>query len=210
MKSTRERILQTLLTNPRSTISDLAEAVHINNISVRHHLTNLQAEGSIFAEEERHGVGRPRLVYSLTETGQEKFPTRYLQLTDRLLTHLKQTLPEGEFRQIFSDMAKGLAVEQGAKIKSLPLEEKLDILKENLENEGFSIEWEQEGDEYRINEVACPFYHIGQNHPEVCAMDQTLISTMLSIPTEKVQCVLNGDDLCSYIIKKPKISEVAK
>jgi len=115
MKSTRERILQTLLTNPRSTISDLAEAVHINNISVRHHLTNLQAEGSIFAEEERHGVGRPRLVYSLTETGQEKFPTRYLQLTDRLLTHLKQTLPEGEFRQIFSDMAKGLAVEQGAK-----------------------------------------------------------------------------------------------
>lgn len=210
MKSTRERIMQTLLMNPRSTISDLAEAVNINNISVRHHLTNLQAEGFIVAEEERHGVGRPRLVYSLTQTGQEKFPTRYLQLTDRLLTRLKQTLPEEEFRQLFSDMAKDLAVEQGAKMKSLPLEQKLDRLKENLEHEGFSIEWEQDGDEYRINEVACPFYHIGQNHPEVCAMDQTLISTMLSIPTEKVQCVLNGDSLCSYVIKNQKTSEVAK
>ncbi|MRS04638.1 winged helix-turn-helix transcriptional regulator [bacterium] len=210
MKSTRDRILQTLLANPHSTISELAEAVKINNISVRHHLTSLQAEGSIIAEEERHGVGRPRLVYSLTESGQEKFPTRYLQLTDRLLTHLKQALPELEYRNLFTDMAKDLASEQGEKIKTLPLEEKLEILKENLETEGFSIEWEQSGDEYRINEVACPFYHIGQSHPEVCAMDQTLISTWLSIPTEKVQCVLNGDNLCSYVIKKQNSSEVLK
>jgi predicted ArsR family transcriptional regulator len=210
MKSTRDRILQTLLMNPRSTISDLAGAVSINNISVRHHLTNLQAEGYIVAEEERHGVGRPRLVYSLTQTGQEKFPTRYLQLTDRLLTHLKQTLPEDTYRHLFSDMAKDLAVEQGAKMKTLPLEQKLDQLKTNLENEGFSIEWEQDGGDYRINEVACPFYHIGQNHPEVCALDQTLISTMLSIPTEKVQCVLNGDSLCSYIIKEQSQTEATK
>ena len=210
MKSTRERILQTLLMNPHSTISELADAVKINNISVRHHLTNLLADGLIMAEEERHGVGRPRLVYSLTETGQEKFPTRYLQLTDHLLNHLKQTLPEDEYRNLFSDIAKNLAVEQGARIKTLPLEQKLDILKDNLEKEGFSIEWEQDGEEYRIIETGCPFYHIGQNHPEVCAMDQTLISTMLSIPTEKVQCVLNGDNLCSYIIKKQRQKEVQK
>jgi len=74
MKSTRERILQTLLVNPHSTISDLAEAVKINNISVRHHLINLLAEGYIVAEEERHGVGRPRLVYSLSQAGQENSP----------------------------------------------------------------------------------------------------------------------------------------
>ena len=210
MKSTRDRILQTLLANPHSTISELAEAVNINNISVRHHLTNLQADGFIVSEEERHGVGRPRLVYSLSESGQEKFPTRYLQLTDRLLTHLKQTLPDNDYKNLFSEMARDLAVEQGNKIKSLPLEEKLNILKANLENEGFSIEWEQTGDEYRINEVACPFYHIGQNHPEVCELDQTLISTMLSIPTEKVLCVLNGDNLCSYLIKNQVSDEVQK
>ena len=210
MKSTRERILQTLLVNPHSTISDLAEAVKINNISVRHHLINLLAEGYIVAEEERHGVGRPRLVYSLSQAGQEKFPTRYLQLTDRLLNHLKQTLPEDEYRNLFSDMAKEIAIEQTDRIKSFPLKKKMEILKENLENEGFSIEWEETDDEIRIRETACPFYHIGQNHPEVCAIDQTLISTMLAIPTEKVQCVLNGDNLCSYVIRKQERAEVNK
>ena len=44
MKSTRDRILQSLLRKPRSTINELAEAVGINPISVRHHLTNLQME----------------------------------------------------------------------------------------------------------------------------------------------------------------------
>jgi len=66
MKSTRERVLQTLLTNPNSTINALAEAVGINAVSVRHHLTSLQADNLVQSQEERHGVGRPRLVYSLT------------------------------------------------------------------------------------------------------------------------------------------------
>ena len=47
MNSTRDRILQTLLRQPRTTINELAEAVGINPISVRHHLTNLQVEGLV-------------------------------------------------------------------------------------------------------------------------------------------------------------------
>jgi predicted ArsR family transcriptional regulator len=60
----------------------LAKAVEINSISVRHHLTNLLAEGLIQAQKKRHGVGRPRLVYSLTETGVEKFPTIVLEFAN--------------------------------------------------------------------------------------------------------------------------------
>src|SRR5512138_2153437 len=109
MKSTRDRILQTLVSQPRSTITDLAEAVDINAISVRHHLTRLQAEGLIAAEEERHGVGRPRLVYFLTEKGLERFPTRYLRLTNRLLDQIKESLPQNTVRTIFDQMAVDMA-----------------------------------------------------------------------------------------------------
>ncbi len=207
MKSTRERILQTLLNHPMATINDLAEAVQINAISVRHHLTSLQLDGLVKAEEERHGVGRPRLVYSLTEAGQEKFPSRYLQLTDRLLTQLKQALPEQQFNEIFPQMAKQLAAEKADQTKRMSFEKKLEFLKNVLEEQGFSIEWEKSGDDYRINEIACPFYHIGQSHPEVCTMDQTLISSILSIPIEKIECVLDGDHHCSYLISKQKASE---
>ena len=84
-KNTRERVLRTLLARERCTINELAEAVEINPISVRHHIVKLEAEGLVTSEEERHGVGRPRRLYFLTEGGHEQFPTRYIRLTMRLL-----------------------------------------------------------------------------------------------------------------------------
>lgn len=207
MKSTRERILHNLLKHPRSTILELAEAVGINAISVRHHLTSLQAEGLVSAEEERHGVGRPRLVYSLTEKGLERFPTRYLRLTNRLLDQMKEALPPAAISNLFTQMASDIASDYEQQIKSLTVEQKLDFIKNLLAQEGFSVEWERQGNDYHIHEITCPYYHVGQSHPEVCTVDQTLISQVLSIPAQKINCVLTGDTHCTYVISDLDPSE---
>lgn len=201
-KSTRDRVLHTLLSRQRCTINDIAEAVDINPISVRHHITKLEAEGLVTSEEERHGVGRPRRVYFLTEAGIERFPSRYLRLTIRLLEQLKGTMPSHMVTQLFSQMAEEVASDYQGKLNGLGMEQRLDLVTELLNQEGFEVKWEQSKDEYIIREIGCPYYHVGQNHPEVCYVDQTLISTMLSVPAEKVQCLLNGDAHCTYIIQK--------
>jgi predicted ArsR family transcriptional regulator len=200
MPNTRDRVLQCLLAHPRCTINDLAEAVDINGISVRHHLNNLQAEGLIDFEEERHGVGRPHLVYFLTEKGMERFPTRYLRLTNRLLDQLRDTMPEATVSRLFAQMATEMASEYADKVKGMGTEERLELVKRLLAEEGFSMEWEKQGDNFHIREISCPYYHVGQLHPEVCTIDQTLISSVLAIPVEKVQCVLRGDMQCAYVI----------
>lgn len=206
-KSTRDKILHTLLAHPHSTISELAEAVSINSISVRHHLTNLQAEGLVTAEEERHGVGRPRLVYNLTENGLERFPTRYMRLADLLIRQLKNDLPAESLQNLFTQIAAFMAEDILPKMKDLSVEERLDLTRTTLEEEGFSVDWQKEGEYYIINEISCPYYHIGQNHPEICGMDQTLISTLLSIPVEKIQCVLDGDQRCCFRIPENSFQE---
>ena len=201
MTSTRERILQTLQRQPRTTIIALAEAVGINPISVRHHVTNLQVEGLVSNEEERHGVGRPRLVYFLTEAGNERFPTRYLRLTSRLLDQLKSTMPEPMVSRLFSQMASDMADDYSEQMKGLSMEERLDLTRILLAEEGFNVEWEKAGNQYQIHEITCPYLRIGQNHPEVCTVDQTLISKMLAVPAEKVQCILSGDAHCTYVVQ---------
>jgi predicted ArsR family transcriptional regulator len=200
MKSTKDRILQTLLRRPKITINDLAEAVGINPISVRHHLTNLQMEGLIAADEERHGVGRPRLVYSLTEDGMERFPTKYFRLTTRLLTQMKDSMPGPVVANLFSQIAEGMANEYSDQMNGLSMEERLDFVKEMLAQEGFTVEWEKKGDDYQIHEISCPYYQIGIAHPEVCTVDQTLISKMLALPASKVQCILDGGTHCTYVV----------
>lgn len=205
IKSTRDRILQTLLSQPRSTVQELANAVGINAISVRHHLSSLKADSLVVEEEERHGVGRPRLVYLLSEQGLERFPTRYLRLTNRILTQLKDTLPEETVKSIFTDMAASLASEYAKKAEKLDMEDKLNMLQDILAEEGFSLEWFRNGDVYTIREISCPYIHVGQSHPEVCLVDQAVISAVLSIPVEKVQCVLSGDGQCAFSLPANKI-----
>ena len=201
MKSTKDKILQTLLRKSKLTINDLAEAVEINPISVRHHLSNLEKEGLISAEEERHGVGRPRLVYSLTEDGMERFPTKYLRLTTRLLAQMKETMPGPMVATLFNQIAEDLASQYASDIKGLDMEERLDFVKELLAQEGFTVEWEKKEGRYEIHEISCPYYQIGVVHPEVCTVDQTLISKMLAVPANKVQCILSGGAQCTYVVQ---------
>jgi len=202
MSGTRDQVLKTLLTQPRCTIIELADKVGISPISVRHHISNLEAEGLISSEDERHGVGRPRQVFSLTETGIEQFPTRYVRLTIRLLEHLKETMPEAMINNLFAQMAEDLArdLSDGTDTKNLSMKERLNLVRDLLGREGFNIEWEQLEDSYQIHEASCPYYYIGQNHPEVCAVDQILISKVLAVPAEKVKCILNGDSNCTYVV----------
>jgi predicted ArsR family transcriptional regulator len=211
MSSTRDNVLRTLLTRQRCTINELAEAVGINPISVRHHVTKLEAEGFVTSEEERHGVGRPRRVYFLTEEGMEQFPTRYLRLTVRLLEQLKETLPGPMVDKLFAQVADELVADYTSDLDldGAPIEERLDIVQDLLKGEGFTMEWELQEDGYHIREVNCPYYHVGQNHPEVCAVDQTLISNMLNVPVEKVKCILDGDTYCTYIVPSDKNAQEA-
>lgn len=209
-KNTRERVLQTLLANERCTINDLADSVDINPISVRHHISRLEAEGLVISAEEKHGVGRPRRVYFLTEKGREHFPTRYIRLTLRLLEQLKANLPKNVVRKLFTQMAKDLAEEYAEEVDGLSMEERLQLLQQLLSVEGFQIEWEHKGEGFVLREINCPYYHIGQTHPEVCVIDQTLIATLLGMPTTKVECMLQGDAHCTYFIKPEETQETPK
>lgn len=205
MSGTRDLVLRTLLSKPRSTIYELADKVGISPISIRHHIASLEAEGLISCEDERHGVGRPHQVFFLTELGMEQFPTRYVRLTIRLLEHLKETMPEAMVNKLFAQMAFDLAKElsDGMELTNLSMKERLNLVKELLLREGFNIEWEQLDNGYQIKEASCPYYFIGQNHPEICSVDQILISTVLAVPAEKVKCILNGDNTCTYVVSNP-------
>lgn len=206
MTYTRDRVLNTLLSKQRCTVNELAESVGINAISVRHHISKLEADGLVTSDEELHGVGRPRRVYFLTEAGLEHFPTRYMRLTLRLLEQLKESLPEPMVEKLFAQMAHEMVEDYAdeAETDGLSMEERLKRMQELLAKEGFNVEWEQQGEQYHIRETNCPYLHVTQNHPEVCSVDQTLISALLDVPAQKVKCVLNGDAHCTYVVSQSK------
>jgi predicted ArsR family transcriptional regulator len=184
------------------TIADLAEALGISPVSVRHHLSALQAQNLVRATEVRHGAraGRPHLTYSLTETALERFPTKYMRLSERLLDELKSTLPPEAIERMFSRIAEEAVAEYAPRLKDKALNEKMDVLVEILGAEGFMAQWNKAGERIALTEYNCPYLRLGQRHPEVCAIDQSLIEQVLQANVEKTTCVLNGAERCVFVI----------
>jgi predicted ArsR family transcriptional regulator len=200
MKSTREKILRTLLSSPDSTINELAEAVGINGISIRHHLTSLEAEDLVVSSEERHGVGRPRLIYSLTDKGVEKFPTGYLRLTKRVIGALKDNMTSTEIASLFGSIGTEIAQSFEEDLENKPLKERLKILKKIMTREGFTFEYKKNQRSYTLTSFSCPYHQIIREYPELCNIDYQLIAAVLSTRVEIKTCILNGDEFCSFYV----------
>jgi len=182
-------------------VKELAEAAKISPISVRHHLSNLQAEGLISAEEARKGVGRPHHLFSLTEKGFENFPRRYYHLTNHIIKELKDSLPEEKIQEIFAGVASTMADAYADELEGMTLDDRIMGLQTLLSKEGFEVEIEFKNGELLIRELSCPYFGIGKSHPEVCVIDQAFIATALDVPVEHVTRILKGDPFCTFSVK---------
>jgi len=202
MKSTREKILRTLLSHPGSTINDLSAAVGINGISIRHHLTNLEAENLVMSAEERHGVGRPRLIYSLTDKGAEIFPTSYIRLTRHLFSNLQTRLSQEEIIEILQSIGEGIVNSNHFEPHEKSLEYRMKLLENILTKEGFLLEWQDNGNDYELTILSCPYLKVGFDHPYICALDHEIIKMLFNESVQTKTCILKGDDNCTFHIVK--------
>jgi len=201
MDKTRDRILKHIKSCGQAGISELADTLGLSPVSVRHHVSALQAEGLIQSVEVRRGVGRPHLLFSLTDKAHERFQTRYLQFSERLLDELKATLTPAAIEAMFTRMAEGMVAEYGQQTRGKSLEEKMDVLVAMLGAEGFMAKWNRVGETITLTEYNCPYVRIGLRHPEICTIDQTVIQQVLSAKVERTTCVLNGAERCVFVIK---------
>jgi DeoR family suf operon transcriptional repressor len=200
-KSTRDTILRTLRSQGKCTVKELAKAAKVSPVSVRHHLSNLEEENLVAVEEVRHGVGRPRHLFSLTEDALELFPARYYRLANRLLDEMKDSLPEGSVDTLFHHIADDLVEQFRSQLEGLPIERRLRRLATLLKEEGFEIEVETGDRQVLIKEMTCPYLHVGREHPEVCLIDRHLIAAALDLPVERVSWLLEGDRHCTYAVR---------
>ena len=198
MKNTKDIILNQVFLLRMATISQLSEILAISEISVRHHLMSLEAEGIIASTEERHGVGRPRFVYHLTEKGFQNVPTNYIKLSDQALTTMKRFLGTDNLLELFQQIGRDFAEIYANSINSEDPEEKLEKFASNLTQDGFIFSLTRSGDKYTLTTHHCPFHYLGQNHPEVCTINHALLESLIKHSISHDTSILRGDVACTY------------
>ena len=202
MVDTRHAVLDHIRVNGQGTVQSLADALGISPISVRHHLTSLQAEGLIRVDLDRQGIGRPKHLYFLTERAEPTLPNQYHTLALRLLDELKASLAPAQVEAIIDRIAATVAARYGDSPLGGTLEQRLAHLVAVLGAEGFLTEVCHVDDQLVLTSSNCPYTSIGQQHPEVCRIDTTLIQTVLGVNVEQTSCVLHGDRNCAFLVQQ--------
>src|SRR5947208_1189964 len=87
----------------------LARRVGASRTGVLQQLKALQSGGLVSRQTVRHGVGRPRHVYDVTDRAQDLFPTNYDGLANGLLAAIEEVGGSGLVDEIFETRRHQLA-----------------------------------------------------------------------------------------------------
>lgn len=202
MHAIRRQILNILKERSHATVAELAEALTMPPVSVRHHLDVLQGDNLIRVDRyaRRGGVGRPQQVYTLTDEAVHHFPNNFAALAGTLARQIKQMLPADQVESAFRNMAIELACECPAPAPEETLECRLQRVTAFLSARGYLARWERDDlqQSYILQKYNCPYAGITTEHTELCLMDQALIERLLGCNSERTLSIQRGEFCCSY------------
>jgi DeoR family suf operon transcriptional repressor len=206
MQSTRQEILEILKEEMQATVEDLAERLELTPMTIRHHLNVLQAQNLVVASKVRRSkkVGRPRLVYTLTDAADDLFPQSYGELARYLVNELKETVGEEEAEAIFRRVAARMAQDGPRLDESQSFEEKLVEVVDFMEGLGFLSRWEKTDEGYVITNINCPYRIVTRAHDEVCIMDTEILTELLGVVPQRKSSMQQGESACSFLLVPPE------
>ena len=201
MQTTRQGILEYLQRHGRATVKELGQLLRLTSTGIRQHLTVLERDGLVDAHEERGRVGRPTLVYSLTEKAEGLFPRRYDQLALSLLEEIRSVEGRERLYELLHGVAGRLAEPFWERVQGKSLAERVRETARIMQEQGCLVDWEQRNGEFRLDEYTCPFPRVAKQDSSVCALHVDFVRLLTGGDTRLVQSLLRGQRACSYRIR---------
>ena len=202
MQSTRQQILEYLLRQGRATVKELGNLLGLTSTGIRQHLTVLERDGLVDSREERGRVGRPTLVYSLTEKADALFPKTYDALATVLLEEVRSSQGNQQLHELLHKVAVRMASPYSDRVQGKPLPDRVQETARIMEEQGCLVDVRQsEGDDYYIDEYTCPFPKVAQQDRAVCALHVDFVGILAGGDARLTQSLLRGERACSYRIR---------
>ena len=203
MQSTRQQILEYLQRHGRGTVKELGQLLGLTSTGIRQHLTVLERDGLVDALEERGRVGRPTLVYSVTERADALFPKTHDALAGALLEEIRSSEGNEKVHHLMQQVAHRLAGPYLNRMDGKPLSERVEETARVMEEQGCMVEWKEESGEYFIDEFTCPFPKTAERDRAVCALHVEFVRTLTGGDTRLTRSLLRGERACTYRIRPP-------
>jgi predicted ArsR family transcriptional regulator len=202
LPDSRRSILLALKRQGPSTIAQLAEELGLTGEAVRQQLLQLQREDWIESRsartDERGRTGRPATRYSLTEAGDHLFPKHYDILNVAMLDAVSEEFGADATKRVLKRVSDDRVNAVGPALRDLPLDQRMDELKDWYLADDPHMEVEKRGGEYRLIERNCPFINTAMMRPQLCSVSVNALTRVLGVRVLREEKFQNGAGRCIF------------
>jgi predicted ArsR family transcriptional regulator len=189
-----------------SSPDQLADRLGASRTGVLQQLRALEGAGLVSRKTIRHGVGRPRHHYDVTEEAQDLFPSNYDALAAGLLAAIEAVGGDDLLEQIFTARRRQLGDRVRRRMAdrispNAPLVDRVRELAVIQADNGYLADANVEADgTIRLHEHNCAIYHVAQGSPFACQAELELFREVLGADVVREQHIASGDRSCIYRI----------
>lgn len=205
-RPTDERLLYLIKSRGPITARDAGAALAMTPAGAQQWLAKLAEAGLVAPEDRKHGRGRPRRYWALTESGHARFPDRHSDLTLDMLASTRAVFgPDGLERLIAHRETETLIRYQAAMEDCATLQARVVKLTELRSAEGYMAAWHRTGDGgFVLVENHCPICAAAAVCQGLCRSELAIFRAVLGqeATVERTEHVLDGARRCAYAIGK--------
>jgi predicted ArsR family transcriptional regulator len=205
----RRDILMRLRHDGPSSPEEIASALGVSRTGVLQQLHALETSGLVSRQAIRHGVGRPRHVYDVTDAAQDLFPTNYDGLASGLLAAIReiggQELIDGVFDERRRMTRERIRQRMADRLPAdAPLADRARELAVIQDEQGYLAEALIGADGViRLVERNCAIHRVAADHGAACQAELDLFREILGADVQRETHIAAGDRCCTYRIGSP-------
>ena len=181
----------------------IAASLGASRSGIAQQLRALEAAGLVSRAAVRHGVGRPRHLYDVTEDAQGLFPSNYEGLASGLIAAIVQLGGD----QLLDDVMAARSRQAGARLRDglaavlppdAPLADRVRELARLQDGQGYLAEAEVEDGAIRLVQHNCAVHEIAKANGSACRAELAMFRDLLGPGVERECHILAGDRCCTY------------
>jgi predicted ArsR family transcriptional regulator len=202
----RRNLLLRLRHEGPSAPEDLAVALGASRTGVLQQLHALEAAGLVSRRSVRHGVGRPRHVYDVTDAAQDLFPTNYDGLALGLLAAIRSIGGDALIDDVFEERRRTAGDRVRRRFAErlpadAPLVDRARELAVIQDEQGYLAEAVLGADGViRLVERNCAIHRIAADTTAACQAELELFREILGTDVVRETHIAAGDRCCTYRI----------
>jgi predicted ArsR family transcriptional regulator len=200
-KSQRLEIINRLKRTQGLSVGELAEQLNMSYMGVKQHCVDLEKEGYLDTWRRAKGIGRPELLYRLTERAHELFPVASNYMTLALLENAKALYgPSAPEKLLFSVFQKK-ADTYKTKVRGETVAERAGKLARLRDSEGCMAECEKDAASIRIVEHHSPIHDLLKAFPIVARLETDLFTRVLGASVQREEAHASGLYRCVFTLQ---------